>query len=105
MRKEWESLRSDDVVFLLAVKGIDETDKIIAYDSAATRLSLVEQYGIKCLRAAEVVAVMDSHGRHIGIGENKVRHSAGQCRLHLKLDTDMFQVGFHSTPSSASSCC
>lgn len=91
VRKEWESLRSDDVVFLLGVKGMDESDKMITYDSA--RLSLVEQYGIKCLRAAEVVAVMDSHGRHIGIGENRVRHSAGQCRLHIKLDTDMFQVG------------
>lgn len=91
VRKEWESLRSDDVVFLLGVKGTDESDKMIT-NGGSEKFSLVEKYGIRCLRAAEVVSVLDAQGRHLGTGEGRVRSSGGQCRLHLKLDTDMYQV-------------
>ena len=92
VRKEWESLRLDDVVFLLGVKGTDESDKMIT-NGGSEKFSLVEKYGIRCLRAAEVVSVLDGQGRHLGTGEGRVKSSGGQCRLHLKLDTDMYQVG------------
>ena len=91
MRKEWETLRPEDVVFLLGVKGADESDKMIT-NGGVDKLSLVEKYGIRCLRAAEVVSVMDSQGRQLGSGENRVRSSGGQCRVHLRLDTDMYHV-------------
>jgi intron-binding protein aquarius len=91
VRKEWESLRPDDVVFLLGIKGADESDKMIT-NGGPEKMSLVEKYGIKCLRAAEVVSVLDSQGRQIGSGENRVKSSGGQCRLHLHLDTDMYEV-------------
>lgn len=91
VRKEWESLRPEDVVFLLGVKGADEGDKMIT-NGGSENLSLAEKYGIKCLRTAEVVSVMDGQGRQLGTGDKRVKTSGGQCRLHLKLDADMYQV-------------
>jgi intron-binding protein aquarius len=98
VRQEWESLRPDDVVFLLGVKGVDDSDKMIT-NGTNDRLSLVENYGIKCLRAAEVVSVLDAQGRQLGSGDNRVKSSGGQCRLHLKLDADMFQVCWQISPA------
>ena len=89
--REWESLRPGDVVFLLGVKGTDEGDKMIT-NGATDKLSIAEKYGIKCLRSAEVVSVMDSQGRVIGPGEGRVRSLGGQCRLHVLIDSDMYLV-------------
>ncbi|KAI5784028.1 P-loop containing nucleoside triphosphate hydrolase protein [Pyronema domesticum] len=89
--RDWESLLTGDVVFLLAVKGTDEGDKMIT-NGGSDKVNPAEKYGIKYLRAAEVVSVMDSQGRHIGTGENKVKSSRGQVKLHLKLDAQMYQI-------------
>lgn len=98
IRKEWESLRPEDVVFLLAVKGVDDSDRMIT-NGASDKLSMAEKYGIKCLRTAEVIQVLDSQGRPLlGPGEQKARNSFGQCRLHLKLDPDMYKVSSEYCP-------
>lgn len=91
VRRDWETLRQDDVVFLLAVKGIDEGDKMIT-NGGSEKLSTAEKFGIKCLRAAEVMQVLDQDGRQLRSGEGQVRRSGGRCRLHVKLDTEMYRV-------------
>jgi intron-binding protein aquarius len=70
---------------------VDESDKMIT-NGGSEKLSLVEKYGIKCLRAAEVVSVLDAQGRQLGSGEHRAKTSGGQTRLHLNLDTDMYEV-------------
>lgn len=93
VRRDWESLRPDDVVFLLAVKGVDEGDKMIV-NSGVEKLSTAEKFGIKCLRAAEVIQVLDQDGRQLRSGEGQVRRSGGRCRLHIRLDTEMYKVRY-----------
>lgn len=80
-------------MFLLAVKGVDEGDKMIM-NGGAEKLSTAERFGIKCLRAAEVIQVLDQDGRQLRSGEGQVRRSGGRCRLHVRLDTDMYKVQY-----------
>lgn len=89
IRREWESLRPDDVVFLLAV-GAPNDPKMVTNGDAS-----VEEYlrlGIKHIRAAEVVQVLDDKGRivrdHPGQSNG---HGPRLRRLHLNLDAAMFQ--------------
>jgi intron-binding protein aquarius len=88
VRREWESLRTADMVFLLGAKGIDDGDKLMI-NGGSEKLSIAEKYGIKCLRAAEVVQVLDAHGRQLG-QDHRGAHT--HFRLHLKLDADMYKV-------------
>jgi intron-binding protein aquarius len=73
------------------VKGIDEGDKMIT-NGGSEKLSTAEKFGIKCLRAAEVMQVLDQDGRQLRSGEGQFRRSGGRCRLHVKLDTEMYRV-------------
>ena len=57
IRKEWESLRSDDVVFLLSVQGKD--DRMITNGFSGGPA----ESGLQYIRAAEVVQVLDENGR------------------------------------------
>ncbi|KAI5778893.1 P-loop containing nucleoside triphosphate hydrolase protein [Geopyxis carbonaria] len=91
VREGWENLRSDDVVFLLAIKGVDDSDRMIT-NGGADRLNMAERYGIKSLRAADVVQILDSQGRPLRVSDQQVRRSDGQVRLHLHLDTDMYKL-------------
>ncbi|KAL7273966.1 hypothetical protein RUND412_003147 [Rhizina undulata] len=91
VRRDWESLRPDDVVFLLAVKGVDESDKMVT-NGAARKLTSAEKFGVKCLRAAEVIQVLDQQGQTLRSADGKIKRSGGRCRLHVKLDTDMYKI-------------
>jgi len=89
IRREWDSLRPDDVVFLLAVEMPDESKMITSSDSNQTDY---QKLGIKHIRAAEVIQVLDDNGR-------PVRDFAGQSngrgpplrRLHVKLDAATYK--------------
>jgi intron-binding protein aquarius len=89
IRREWDSLRPDDVVFLLAVEVPDESKMITNGDSNQTDY---QKLGIKHIRAAEVIQVLDDNGR-------PVRDFAGQSngrgpslrRLHVKLDAATYK--------------
>ncbi|KAF2644900.1 putative DEAD helicases superfamily protein [Massarina eburnea CBS 473.64] len=59
VRKEWESLRPDDVVFLLAVEEAEDVSMQNGYDQQDTS----EQLGIRVLRSASVVQIQDENGR------------------------------------------
>lgn len=61
-------------------------------NGGSEKLSTAERFGIKCLRAAEVIQVLDQDGRQLRSGEANIRRSGGRCRLHVKLDTEMYKV-------------
>lgn len=62
VRKEWESLRPDETVYLLAVSHPEARSRLINGHSwqAKTR-----ETGIVHLRAAEIVQILDENGRSI----------------------------------------
>ena len=91
VRRDWDSLRPDDVVFLLAVKGIDEGDRMIT-NGSPDKLNVAEKFGVKCLRAAEVVQLLDQDGRPIKAGDGQARRAGGRRRLHVRLDPEMYKV-------------
>ncbi|KAG0634185.1 P-loop containing nucleoside triphosphate hydrolase protein [Tuber brumale] len=91
VRRDWDSLRPDDVVFLLAVKGVDEGDRVIT-NGSPDKLNTAEKFGVKCLRAAEVVQLLDQDGRLIKAGDGQARRAGGRRRLHVRLDPEMYKI-------------
>ena len=86
VRKEWDSLRPDDVVFLLAVEGPDETSRNGRNKQAG------DHQGIHKLRCAEVVQVQDENGRPLrenpsDDGFRRIR----QRRLIVNIDARQYQ--------------
>ena len=90
LRREWESLRPDDVVFLLAVQAPDDSTMIT---NGGPTPSNAQKVGLKYLRAAEITQVLDDNGRPLrnfngqtnGHGRPRTR------RLEVKLDATMFK--------------
>lgn len=62
VRREWESLRSEDVVYLLAVQPTDYPQKIMNGNAAPVGL---HASGLRLLRTAEIVQLLDENGRMI----------------------------------------
>lgn len=88
VRREWESMRPDDVVFLLAVKAPNPaTSDGVAPPSGAERL------GLSAVRTAEVIQVMDDRGRAIRDGRAYFDgHHRGSIRkIQLKLDAKLYR--------------
>lgn len=59
VRREWESLRPDDVVFLLTVEGKDDAPMSNGHSGTSTGRDV----GLSRLRCAQVVQVLDDNGR------------------------------------------
>ncbi|TVY56134.1 Intron-binding protein aquarius [Lachnellula cervina] len=89
VRREWESFRQDDVIFLLAVQAPDDNKMITNGGS----ISDVQRLGLKCLRAAEVTQVLDDKGRSLRDQNNQTNgHGRPRVRrLQVKLDAAMFK--------------
>ena len=103
VRRDWDALRPDDVIFLLAVKGTDEADSMTSKKANAT---LVEKYGIKALRTAEVIQILDKDGRVIrGEGMNSRGMNNQRRRIHVKLDPVMYKVSCCSSTYNAVTNC
>ncbi|EGX89160.1 DEAD helicases superfamily protein, putative [Cordyceps militaris CM01] len=81
VRKEWDSLRSGDVVFLLSVEPPAENSI-----SDGASLSELEQIGVVSVRAAEVIYSADEKARH---GKDS-RNRDGKRRIELKLDSQTY---------------
>lgn len=62
VRREWETLRPDDVVYLLCVQPRDNPHRRINGNSA--RVSMNES-GLRLLRTAEIVQLLDENGRMV----------------------------------------
>ncbi|KAF2145168.1 uncharacterized protein K452DRAFT_244878 [Aplosporella prunicola CBS 121167] len=91
IRREWEALRPDDVVFLLCV---DPTDEDSGINDGSKSQNEAEKIGLRHLRCAEVIQVLDDNGRplreqaHQQDGQGR---RARQRRLLLKLDAKAYQ--------------
>lgn len=90
IRHEWESLRPDDVVFLLAVQAANDTNLVT---NGGLTPSDAQMLGLKYLRAAEITQVLDDKGRSLrdqhdqtnGHGRPRVR------KLQVKIDAAMYK--------------
>lgn len=79
VRKEWESLRQDDVVYLLAVQSPDALSSLTSGDLAQ---DYMYEHGLKSLRTAEIVQVLDENGRMIrDMPNNHVNGYGSRSRL------------------------
>lgn len=78
-RREWDSLRQDDVVFLLAV----DPPPANSVSNGNGNIPETERLGVLSVRTAEVVQVTDDKGRFIREGGNNLSHKR---RVQLKLD-------------------
>ncbi|KAK0623626.1 P-loop containing nucleoside triphosphate hydrolase protein [Immersiella caudata] len=83
IRREWESLRPDDVVFLLAVDA-SRAKKVV---NGGGPLSEAEKLGLAVVRAAEVIQTFDDKGRAIrdtqAYFEGQNRGSSRKIQLRL----------------------
>ena len=90
IRREWESLRPEDVVFLLAVQA-PESSRI--FTNGGVTPSDAQRKGLQYLRAAEITQVLDDNGRPLRDynGQSNGHGRARTRRLQIKLDANMFK--------------
>ncbi|KAL8738831.1 MAG: hypothetical protein Q9181_000435 [Wetmoreana brouardii] len=93
VRREWESLRQDDVVYLLAVNPTDSPRNLT--NGHAVHADS-RDFGFRLLRAAEVEQVLDEDGRVLRDtvdGEvNGYKRRPRLRRLLVKLDSTTYRV-------------
>ncbi|KAI9683087.1 MAG: hypothetical protein M1829_005878 [Trizodia sp. TS-e1964] len=93
--KGWDSLRPDDVVFLIAANPLDISETT---ESRIDEGNVAERLGLKFLRSAEVIQISDENGRPIrDFQDSRVdgqrNHSKGRIRrLQLKLDASNYKM-------------
>lgn len=80
VKKEWDSLRSDDVVFLLAIEPHDAE----ALANGDTDLTELEKLGLVAIRSAEIIQITDGKDRQVRDGAHNLD---GRRRVELKLDS------------------
>lgn len=83
VRREWDSLRQDDVVFLLAVEPAP-TQSITNGGGAAPEY---EKLGVMAVRTAVIAQITDEKGRQVRDGAGNLD---GKRRIQLKLDPQTF---------------
>ncbi|KAK6072160.1 intron-binding protein aquarius [Seiridium cupressi] len=91
VRREWDSLRPDDVVFLVS---IDASLQRAVSNGETMPITEAQKLGLLAVRSAEVIQVTDDKGRSIkdpsthgnGGGRSPVR------RLQLKLDAEAYRT-------------
>lgn len=89
VRREWQSLRPDDVVFLLAVRASDDVAPITNGTSA---LSEAHKIGLLHVRSAEVIQVLDEKGRSLRDQQSSNGFSRSALRrLHVKIDATTYK--------------
>ncbi|CZT52224.1 related to NAM7-nonsense-mediated mRNA decay protein [Rhynchosporium secalis] len=89
VRREWESLRPDDVIFLLAIQATDSSKMIM---NGGDVPSDAQKLGLKYVRAAEVIQVLDDKGRSLRDQNNQNGHGRPRLRrLHVKIDAAMYK--------------
>jgi intron-binding protein aquarius len=90
VRRDWESLRSDDVVFLVAVDA--SKSKPAANGGAA--LSEAEKLGLVSVRSAEIIQIFDDKGRPIRDAQAYFEgHNRSDTRkIQLRLDAEAYKA-------------
>jgi len=87
LRKEWEGLKQGDVVFLLSVQSDETNSRAITNGNSAT--DATPEAPFKTMRAAEIIQVMDEHGKPLRMQaqqDNGYQRRPRQRRLLVKLD-------------------
>lgn len=92
LRREWESLRPDDTVFLIAVQPEDASAMKIA--NGKSRHSFAESMGVKAIRCADVVSILDENGKLIRQiqHQNDDNYRPRQRRILLRLDSTAYKA-------------
>lgn len=96
VRRDWDQLRPDDVVFLLAVEGPDD---LPMRNGNHDELNTGEQLGLHRLRCAQVVQVLDQNGRPL----REQAHNDGfaprakQRRLIVHIDAKQYKIDMDHT--------
>ncbi|KAI9723064.1 MAG: hypothetical protein M1828_004312 [Chrysothrix sp. TS-e1954] len=91
LRKEWDSLRPSDVVFLLNVPPQDKTKRLT---NGVSSQDSTDEASFKYLRTAEVLQVMDDNGRTIRAQHDQANGYPSHVRrrrLLVKLDPKAYQ--------------
>ena len=93
VRREWESLRPDDVVYLLAVQPTSYPHRTM--NGNTTPISMYES-GLRLLRTAEIMQLLDENGRMIREPPmGRTSSYGGRPRLSkliVKLDAAAYKV-------------
>ncbi|KAH8895079.1 P-loop containing nucleoside triphosphate hydrolase protein [Thozetella sp. PMI_491] len=89
VRREWDSLRPDDTVFLL---GIDATQPETISNGGGA-LTEAQKIGLLAVRTAEVLQVFDEQGRPIKDtqGYSDGNRRSGSRKIQLKLDSTCYK--------------
>ncbi|RFU35852.1 hypothetical protein B7463_g493, partial [Scytalidium lignicola] len=91
IRREWDALRPDDVIFLLAIQAVDPS-KLTT--NGASTIPYAQKLGLRYLRAAEVIQILDDKGRSLR-DPNYLTNTQGarprSRRLQVKLDAAMYK--------------
>ncbi|UKZ78220.1 hypothetical protein TrVFT333_005955 [Trichoderma virens FT-333] len=82
VRREWDTLRPGDVVFLVAVQPSSSGQA--AANGSRPAQSEAEKAGVLVVRTAEVVQITDDRGRHAREGAERLDQKR---RIQLKLDS------------------
>ncbi|KAG8415110.1 hypothetical protein J3458_008990 [Metarhizium acridum] len=83
IRREWDNLRPDDVVFLLAVEAPSSHASANGDDIRSEH----EKLGVISVRSAEIINITDEKGRHVRDGSVNLDNKR---RMHLRLDSYMY---------------
>lgn len=83
VRREWDSLRPDDVVFLLAIEP--PAERLVTNDGGSE--SEQTRLGVLFVRTAEVMQITDEKGRHARDGAANL---GSKRRIQLKLDAHAY---------------
>ncbi|KAM5382643.1 hypothetical protein ACJZ2D_002433 [Fusarium nematophilum] len=84
VRREWDSLRQDDVVFLLAI----EPPPPKSVSNGGEALTEADRLGIISVRSAEVHQIADDKGRQVRDGAGNLD---SKRRIQLKLDPQTYR--------------
>lgn len=93
VRREWDSLRPDDVVFLLSVHA-PAPNSIANGDSSHSE---AEKLGITSIRSAEIIQITDGRGKVVRDGAG---HHDGRRRLLVKLDSRTYASDAERSPAN-----
>jgi intron-binding protein aquarius len=89
VRQEWETLRPDDVVFLLAVQAPDDSKMIT---NGGETPSDAQKIGLKYLRAAEITQILDEKGRTLRDQNRQNGYDRPRLRrLQVKIDAATYK--------------
>lgn len=97
IRHDWDSLRSDDVVFLVSV---DATASQALSNGSSSQISEAQKLGLISVRAAEVAQILDDKGRSIKDPSAYYDSRFPTRRIQLKLDAEMYKKDMDKAPTS-----